>query len=206
MTAPRPGIAALIPAIVLLALAACDRKTETKAGGDEVLAPASGPVTSEPMVGGAPMSPRATVMENASKAANLTTLVSAIQTAGLADTLGATGPFTVFAPDNAAFEKVPAETRQRLATPAGKADLIKLLTYHVVPGRLTAADLSARADTTDGKIKLTTVEGDTLTAEVSPDGSITLTDAKGGTSKVTQADVAQSNGVIHVLDTVVMPG
>ncbi len=151
------------------------------------------------------MSPRATVMENASKAANLTTLVSAIQTAGLADTLGATGPFTVFAPDNAAFEKVPAETRQRLATPAGKADLIKLLTYHVVPGRLTAADLSARADTTTGKIELTTVEGEPLIAQVSPDGSITLTDAKGGTSKVTQADVGQSNGVIHVIDTVAMP-
>ncbi|NBW11032.1 MAG: fasciclin domain-containing protein [Caulobacteraceae bacterium] len=188
-----------------MALAGCDRKAETKAGSGEVLAPVTGPATADPMVGGAPMSPRATVMENASKAANLTTLVSAIQTAGLADTLGATGPFTVFAPDNAAFEKVPAETRQRLATPAGKADLIKLLTYHVVPGRLTAADLSARADTTTGKIELTTVEGEPLIAQVSPDGSITLTDAKGGTSKVTQADVGQSNGVIHVIDTVAMP-
>lgn len=205
MTAPRPGIAALIPAIALLALAACERRAETKAGGDEVLAPVTGPATTDPMVGGASMSPRATVMENASKAANLTTLVSAIQTAGLADTLGATGPFTVFAPDNAAFEKVPAEARQRLATPAGKADLIKLLTYHVVPGRLTAADLAARADTTDGKIELTTVEGDTLTAGINPDGSVTLTDARGGTSKVTQADVMQSNGVVHVIDTVVMP-
>lgn len=205
MTAPRPGIAALTPAIILLALAGCDRKAETEPGGAEVLAPVTAPATTDPMVGGAPMSPRATVMENASKAANLTTLVSAIQTAGLADTLGATGPFTVFAPDNAAFEKVPAETRQRLTTPAGKADLIKLLTYHVVPGRLTAADLAARADTSNGKIELTTVEGDTLIAQVSPDGSITLTDAKGGTSRVTQADVAQSNGVIHVVDTVVLP-
>ena len=151
------------------------------------------------------MSPNATIVANASKAANLTTLVSAVQAAGLAETLSATGPFTVFAPDNAAFEKIPAATRESLMTPAGKTALTKILTYHVVPGRLTAADLSAQAQANGGKAELTTVQGDTLTVTVNADGSVTVTDAKGGTSKVTQADVMQSNGVVHVIDTVVMP-
>jgi uncharacterized surface protein with fasciclin (FAS1) repeats len=129
-----------------------------------------------------------------------------VQAAGLAETLGGTGPFTVFAPDNAAFEKIPAATRTALMTPAMKGDLTKILTYHVVPGRLTAADLAAQAQAAGGKLALTTVEGATLTVSVNADGSVTLTDAKGGTSKVTQADVMQSNGVVHVIDTVVMPG
>ena len=161
--------------------------------------------TTDPVVGGAAMSPNDTIVTNAAKASNLTTLVSAVQAAGLAETLGGTGPFTVFAPDNAAFEKVPAATRETLMSPAGKADLTKILTYHVVPGRLTAADLAAQATANGGKAELTTVQGATLTANVNPDGSVTLTDAKGGSSRVTQADVMQSNGVVHVIDTVVMP-
>jgi uncharacterized surface protein with fasciclin (FAS1) repeats len=191
----------------MLAVSACGKKEEAAPVPAEPMAPAAAtaPATTDPMVGGAPMSPNATIVANASKAANLTTLVSAVQAAGLAETLSATGPFTVFAPDNAAFEKIPATTRESLMTPAGNTALTKILTYHVVPGRLTAADLTAQAQANGGRAELTTVQGDTLTVMVNADGSVTLTDAKGGTSKVTQADVMQSNGVVHVIDTVVMP-
>jgi uncharacterized surface protein with fasciclin (FAS1) repeats len=205
MSAPRITALATVSFAALLAVAACNKKEEAAPAPAAPMAPSTAPVTTDPMVGGAPMSPNATIVANASKAANLTTLVSAVQAAGLADTLGATGPFTVFAPDNAAFEKIPAATREGLMAPAGKAALTKILTYHVVPGRLTAADLAAQAQANGGKVELTTVQGETLTANVNPDGSVTLTDAKGGTSRVTQADVMQSNGVVHVIDTVVMP-
>lgn len=202
---PRFTALATVSVVALLAVSACGKKEEAAPVPAEPMAPAAAPATTDPMVGGAAMSPNATIVANASKAANLTTLVSAVQAAGLADTLSATGPFTVFAPDNAAFEKIPAATREALMTPAGKADLTQILTYHVVPGRLTAADLAAQAQANGGKVELTTVQGATLTATVNPDGSVTLTDAKGGMSKVTQADVMQSNGVVHVIDTVVMP-
>jgi uncharacterized surface protein with fasciclin (FAS1) repeats len=191
----------------LLTMSACNKKEEAAPVAAEPMAPAAAtaPATTDPMVGGAPMSPNATIVANAAKAANLTTLVSAVQAAGLAETLSGTGPFTVFAPDNAAFEKIPAATRESLMMPAGKTALTKILTYHVVPGRLTAADLAAQAQANGGKAELTTVQGETLTVTPNADGSVTLTDAKGGTSKVTQADVMQSNGVVHVIDTVVMP-
>lgn len=188
----------------VLALSACNNANENKAPATDA-APAQAPASTDPMVGGAAMSPTETIVANAAKASNLTTLVSAIQTAGLAETLSGPGPFTVFAPDNAAFEKIPAATREALMAPAGKRNLTRLLTYHVVPGRLTAADLAAQAQANGGKVQLTTVQGGTLTASVNPDGSVTLTDAKGGTSRVTQADVQQSNGVVHVIDTVVNP-
>jgi len=194
-----------VSAAALMGVAACNQ-AETPAPAtpaESAMAPAT--TTTDPMVGGAAMSPNDTIVTNAAKASNLTTLVSAVQAAGLAETLGGTGPFTVFAPDNAAFEKIPAATREGLMAPAGKAALTKILTYHVVPGRLTAADLASQAMANGGKAQLTTVQGDTLTAAVNPDGSVTLTDAKGGTSRVTQADVMQSNGVVHVIDTVVMP-
>ena len=193
-----------VSAAALMGVAACNQ-AETPAPAtpaESSMAPAA---TTDPVVGGAAMSPNDTIVTNAAKAANLTTLVSAVQAAGLAETLGGTGPFTVFAPDNAAFEKIPAATREGLMAPAGKSALTKILTYHVVPGRLTAADLASQATANGGKAQLTTVQGDTLTATVNPDGSVTLTDAKGGTSRVTQADVMQSNGVVHVIDTVVMP-
>ncbi len=197
-----------VASAAILGLAACNSGAETAPAATEA-APADtaamAPATTDPVVGGAAMSPSDTIVTNAAKASNLTTLVSAVQTAGLAETLSGTGPFTVFAPDNAAFEKVPAATRESLMAPAGKADLTKILTYHVVPGRLTAADLATQAQANGGKAELTTVEGDTLTVNVNPDGSVTLTDSKGGTSRVTQADVLQSNGVVHVIDTVVMP-
>ncbi len=189
----------------VLGLAACNSPEPDKAPAEAAPAPAAAPAAMDPVVGGASMSPNETIVANASKAANLTTLVSAVQAADLAGTLSGPGPFTVFAPDNAAFEKVPAATREALMAPAGKADLTRILTYHVVPGRLTAADLATQAQANGGRVELTTVQGAALTAVANPDGSITLTDAKGGTSRVTQADVLQSNGVVHVIDTVVMP-
>lgn len=197
-----------VASAAILGLAACNNNAETPAAAPEATpadTAAMAPASTDPMVGGAAMSPNETIVANAAKASNLTTLVSAVQAADLAGTLSGPGPFTVFAPDNAAFDKVPAATREALMAPAGKADLTKILTYHVVPGRLTAADLATQAQANGGRVALTTVEGDTLTANVNPDGSVTLTDAKGGTSRVTQADVMQSNGVVHVIDTVVMP-
>lgn len=188
--------------IAALTLAACNNAEEAPAPEATVTAE----MPADPMVGGAAMSPNETIVANAAKASNLTTLVSAVQAAGLAETLSGPGPFTVFAPDNAAFEKIPAATRDSLMAPAGKADLTKILTYHVVSGRLTAADLTSRIEAGGGKAELTTVQGGTLTASAGPNGSVILTDAAGGTSTVTQADVMQSNGVVHVINTVVMPG
>ena len=149
------------------------------------------------MVGGAAMFPSKNIVQNAVNSKDHTTLVAAVKAAGLVDTLSSKGPFTVFAPTNAAFGKLPAGTVDTLVKPENKATLTKILTYHVVPGKLNAADL------TDGK-KLTTVEGETLTVKL--DGKkVWLIDAKGGKSAVTIADVNQSNGVIHVVDTVLMP-
>ena len=149
------------------------------------------------MVGGAAMFPSKNIVQNAVNSKDHTTLVAAVKAAGLVDTLSSKGPFTVFAPTNAAFGKLPAGTVETLVKPESKATLTKILTYHVVPGKLNAADL------TDGK-KLTTVEGEPLTVKL--DGKkVWLIDAKGGKSAVTIADVNQSNGVIHVVDTVLMP-
>ena len=160
--------------------------------------------TAPVMVGGAEMLPSKTIVENASAAANLTTLVTAVKAAGLVETLSGAGPFTVFAPTNDAFAKLPAGTVESLVKPAAKADLTKILTYHVVAGKMTAADLTAAIKAGGGKAELTTVQGAKLTA-TEAGGTITLTDAKGGKSTVTQGDVTQSNGVVHVIDTVLMP-
>ena len=149
------------------------------------------------MVGGAPMYPSKNIVENAVHSKDHTTLVAAVKAAGLVPTLESKGPFTVFAPTNAAFGKLPAGTVDTLVKPESKAALTKILTYHVVAGRLEASDL------TDGKV-LKTVEGEQITVK-NADGKISLTDEKGGTSNVTIADVNQSNGVIHVVDTVLMP-
>ncbi len=149
------------------------------------------------MVGGAPMYPSKNIVENAVNSKDHTTLVAAVKAAGLVKTLEGKGPFTVFAPTNAAFAKLPAGTVDTLVKPENKATLTKILTYHVVPGRLEASAL------TDGK-KLKTVEGETLTVKNSG-GQVMLVDAKGGMSTVTIPNVNQSNGVIHVVDTVLMP-
>ena len=149
------------------------------------------------MVGGAPMSPSKNIIQNAVNSKDHTTLVAAVKAAGLVDTLSGKGPFTVFAPTNAAFGKLPAGTVDTLVKPENKATLTKILTYHVVPGKLAAADLK------DG-MKLKTAEGEQLT--VKKDGSkVWIIDAKGGQSMVTISNVNQSNGVIHVVDTVLMP-
>ena len=158
-----------------------------------------------PEVGGAPMYETKNIVENAVNSADHTTLVAAVQAAGLATTLQGAGPFTVFAPDNAAFEKIPAATREGLMQPAQKAALTKILTYHVVPGRLTAADIAAEAQKGGGTATLTTVQGEKLMVKDAGGGKRAITDAKGGTSTITQADVGQSNGVVHVIDTVLMP-
>jgi uncharacterized surface protein with fasciclin (FAS1) repeats len=149
------------------------------------------------MVGGAPMYPSKNIVQNAVNSKDHTTLVAAVKAAGLVDTLEGAGPFTVFAPTNAAFGKLPKGTVENLVKPENKATLTKILTYHVVPGKLEASDL------TDGK-KLTTVEGDTLTVR-NKGGQISIVDGKGDVSRVTIPDVNQSNGVIHVVNTVLMP-
>ena len=149
------------------------------------------------MVGGAPMYPSKNIVENAVNSKDHTTLVAAVKAAGLVDTLASPGPFTVFAPTNSAFGKLPKGTVETLVKPENKATLTKILTYHVVPGKLEAADL------TDGK-KLTTVEGEQLTVKRSG-GKVMVVDAKGGSSTVTIPNVNQSNGVIHVVNTVLMP-
>ena len=156
------------------------------------------------MVGGAAMYPTKNIVENAVNSADHTTLVAAVTAAGLVPTLSGPGPFTVFAPTNAAFAKLPAGTVETLVMPANKATLTKILTYHVVAGRVSAADLMAQIRAGGGRAALTTVEGGTLTASMRGNAVI-LTDEKGGVATVTQADVFQSNGVIHVTDTVSMP-
>lgn len=156
------------------------------------------------IVGGAAMYPSRTIVENAVNSADHTTLVTAVQAAGLVETLSGPGPFTVFAPTNAAFAKLPPGTVETLTQPANRQTLTGILTYHVVAGRITAADLVQRIQDGNGRTTLTTVQGGTLTATRSGN-SVVITDAAGGTSTVTIADVLQSNGVIHVVDTVLMP-
>jgi uncharacterized surface protein with fasciclin (FAS1) repeats len=157
-----------------------------------------------PMVGGQEMFPTKNIIQNAVNSADHTTLVAAVKAAGLVDTLQGPGPFTVFAPTNAAFAKLPAGTVDTLLKPENKDMLVKILTYHVVPGRMSGKDLAMAIKAGHGKAELKTVNGETLTAWM--DGKwIALKDEKGGMSHVTQADVFQSNGVIHVVDTVVMP-
>ena len=157
------------------------------------------------MVGGAAMYPTRNIVENAVNSRDHTTLVAAVQAAGLVETLSGPGPFTVFAPTNAAFDRLPAGTVETLVMPANRATLTRILTYHVVAGRLSAADLLQRIQAGGGTARLTTGQGGVLTAS-SMGGRIMLTDAAGGVSHVTIGDVYQSNGVIHVTDAVSMPG
>jgi len=149
------------------------------------------------MVGGAAMFPSKNIIQNAVNSKDHTTLVAAVKAAGLVETLEGKGPFTVFAPTNTAFGKLPAGTVETLVKPENKATLTKILTYHVVPGKLAASDLK------DG-MKLKTAEGEQLSVK-HQDGKTWIIDAKGGQSMVTISNVNQSNGVIHVVDTVLMP-
>ena len=182
-----------VASAVMLGLAACNSGTETEAPATEVAA------TETPAAAG-------TIVSVAQGNTDLSTLVSAVTAAELVDTLNGPGPFTVFAPNNAAFAKIQAKTLTSLLEPAQKAALTGILTYHVVSGRVDAAALTQQIQAGGGSAVLKTVQGGTLKASIGADGSVTLTDAKGGTSKVIAADVSASNGVVHVIDTVVMPG
>jgi uncharacterized surface protein with fasciclin (FAS1) repeats len=194
MKTARTATFAGVSLAALLALTACNSAEEA--------APADATATEA-----AATTPDAagTVVAVAQGNPDFSTLVSAVVAADLAGTLGGTGPFTVFAPTNAAFAKLPAATLSTLLTPAGKADLTGILTYHVVAGRVDAAALTQQIQASGGSAALTTVQGGTLTARIGTDGAVTLTDSKGGVSRVVQADVPASNGVIHAIDTVVMP-
>ena len=157
-------------------------------------------------VGGAPMYPTKDIVSNAVNSKDHTTLVAAVKAAGLVETLQTPGPFTVFAPTNKAFAKLPAGTVESLVQPQNKATLTTVLTYHVVPGKYSSADLQKLVKQGGGMAQLKTVQGGTLTVMPGSKGkSLFVEDAKGNTSRVTIANVNQSNGVIHVVDTVLMP-
>ena len=156
------------------------------------------------MVGGAPMLPSKDIIDNAVNSKDHTTLVAAVKAAGLVETLKGPGPFTVFAPTNAAFDALPAGTVDTLLKPENKEMLTTILTYHVVPGKWDAAGISKMIKDGKGKAMIKTVSGGTLTAK-SSGKKIMLTDEKGGTATVTIPNVYQSNGVIHVIDKVLLP-
>lgn len=158
----------------------------------------------DPDVGGAPMYPNKTVVANASTAPNLSTLVAAVKAAGLVDTLSGPGPFTVFAPTNDAFGKLPAGTVDTLTQPDNKATLTKILTYHVVAGKYDSKKLKEEIKKHHGTYTLKAVSGGTLTFTMNG-MNIQIADEKGGTAMIQTADVYQSNGVAHVIDTVLMP-
>ena len=175
--------------------------TSGSAGTSTATGVAAGP---NPMVGGAAMYENRTVAQNASTAPNLTTLVAALKAAGLVDTLSGPGPFTVFAPTNDAFGRLAPGTVDTLLRPENKASLAKVLTYHVVPGTISAAQLQQQIQAGGGTAQLTTVAGQTLTARVE-NGVVTLTDTNGTKSYVETSDVRQSNGVVHVINGVLVP-
>jgi uncharacterized surface protein with fasciclin (FAS1) repeats len=158
----------------------------------------------DPMVGGAAMTPTKNIIENAVNSQDHTTLVAAVKAAGLVDTLEGPGPFTVFAPTNEAFAKLPAGTVDTLLKPENKPTLVKILTYHVVAGKMGSKEIAKAIKAGNGTATLKTVSGGTLKASMQGN-NLVLTDEKGGTSTVTIADVYQSNGVIHVVDTVLLP-
>ena len=179
-------------AALAIALTGCGAAEQTSAENTE--SPAAEQATA----------PSGTIVDAAVANPDFSTLVTAVQAAGLAETLSSAGPFTVFAPTNAAFAKLPAGTVDSLVQPAQRETLTSILTYHVVSGRVTAADLIAQIQAGGGTATLTTVQGATMTARLQG-SSVVLTDAAGGTSTVTATDVAASNGLIHVIDTVLMP-
>ncbi len=182
----------LLSGLVFSGLAAAPSIAQTAATADTV------------MVGGAPMYPSKNIIENAVNSKDHTTLVAAVKAAGLVETLESKGPFTVFAPTNEAFGKLPAGTVETLVKPENKATLVKILTYHVVSGNYTAADLMKMVKAGGGKAMLKTVEGDPLM--LSENGSkLYVSGEKSGVAEVTIPNVKQSNGVIHVVNTVVLP-
>ena len=191
--------------VAALALGGCNKtpeppKTETESGAMNDVVTAS----ANPQVGGAAMAPDKAILANAAASPILSQLTAAVNQAGLADTLSGPGPFTLFAPNDAAFAQVPAVTRDGWARPAQTVVLAGVLKYHVVPGKLTAADLAAKIDAGGGKAVLKTLDGQDLTATKSGE-AIILTSASGNKAAVTQADVGQANGIVHVIDAVLLP-
>lgn len=199
MMKTRTAFGVIAASAAALTLAACGNNQNS-----ENAAPMADPATSTPAPAPS-MAPSEDIVVAASKAPDFTTLTAAIQSAGLVQRLSSPGPFTVFAPTNAAFDKIPAADRNALMQPDMKADLTKILTYHVVPGRLAAADLAAQAAANNGVATLTTVQGGKLTLRDAGGGKWEITDAKGGKATITMADQARTNGVVHVIDTVLMP-
>lgn len=203
-------IVPLMAATAMLSLSACKSEAPAPAAEETAAADATAPeatataAAGNSMVGGAEMFADKPIAENASAAPNLTTLVTAVKQAGLVETLAGPGPFTVFAPTNDAFAKVDKATLDGLLKPESKESLKKVLTYHVVPGKLTAADLAAKIKEGNGTAKLKTVEGEELTLTMDGD-KVKVAGMGGSTAFVSQADVAQSNGVVHVVDGVLTP-
>ncbi len=194
-----------------LALAACSGKSKddvasasTTPANPALAVPNGPPAVANPTVGGVPMMATRTIVDNASAAPNLSTLVAAVKAAGLVGTLSGPGPFTVFAPSNDAFGRLAPGMVDTLLKPENKASLTKVLTYHVVPGVITADDLRQRITAGGGTATLTTVEGDPITATL-VGAVIALTDVNGNKSYVETADVRQSNGVVHVVNGVIVP-
>ena len=194
----------LLALAAVLPLAAC----ATTGMGDDASAStstsASASASANPSVGGAAMLSNRTIVQNASDAPNLTTLVAAVKAAGLVETLSGPGPFTVFAPTNDAFSRLAPGTVDTLLKPENKASLTKVLTYHVVPGNVSAAQLQQQITAGGGTATLTTVAGETLTARIE-NGNVALTDSNGSKSYVETPDVRQSNGVVHVVNGVLVP-
>jgi uncharacterized surface protein with fasciclin (FAS1) repeats len=189
------------------ALSACMGSANTRADAADSTAmgmPAATAMPADPDVGGAPMYASKDIIDNAVNSQDHTTLVAAVKAAGLVDTLKGDGPFTVFAPTNAAFDALPAGTVDTLLEPENKPTLTKVLTYHVVPGRIDSHVLADRIRAGGGSAMLATVQGEPLIVAMRGD-AVVVTDSKGGTATVTTADVYQKNGVIHVVDKVLMP-
>ncbi len=183
----------LLPAVCAIAIASTSAYAQMTMGGDM-----------NPMVGGAAMLRSRDIVDNAVNSADHTTLVAAVKAAGLVETLKGAGPFTVFAPTNAAFDKLPAGTVETLVKPENKEALTKILTYHVLAGKFDSKAIAKRIKAGGGKAQFKTVSGGTLWAWMNG-GKLVLTDEKSGTSTVSIANVYQSNGVIHVVDSVLLP-
>lgn len=166
---------------------------------------AASPAISAVIVGGQPMFQSKTIVQNAVNSADHTTLVAAVKAAGLVDTLNQKGPFTVFAPVNSAFSALPEGTVETLLKPENKSQLSKVLTYHVVPGRLTFVQIKKMVKKGKGKAQMKTASGGTLVAELNGPNNIVVKDDMGGIANITVYDVLQSNGVIHSIDKVLLP-
>ncbi len=192
---------AILPAAALLALGGC---ANMQTGMDDEMGMQTSARADVSLVGGAEMYSSRTIVQNAVNSPIHTTLVKAVQAAGLVDTLNSAGPFTVFAPTDEAFNRVPAAALNSLMMPANKPALTKVLTYHVVPGRITAADIAAKIRAGGGTAMYNTVAGEALTFHMR-DGNVMIMGKGGSSAYVTQANVMQSNGVIHVVNGVLMP-